>query len=63
MNSFEFKGQNLIDPNSELFLVADIGGTDTNFAVFDDHALQMSANFKSEEIENFTGFIKEILEH
>lgn len=52
-----------LDPNSGLFLVADIGGTNTGFAVFDNHALQMSANFKSEEIKDFTGFVKEILEY
>ena len=57
------KKEDMNSANSRLVLVADIGGTNANFAVFDGPALQISANFKSGEIENFTDFIEKLIQN
>lgn len=54
-----------IDPTCPYFLAGDIGGTNSNFGIFslrgEAPKLVASVHYKSQDIQNFTNFFKEVV--
>lgn len=63
----EVKYVGYIDNNKQFVLVADIGGTNSNFGLFYKSDLKnellLSLHYKSSEIDYFANFIKEVIEY
>lgn len=59
--------QDTFDRKGPFFLAADIGGTNSNFGIFllkpERPELVLSVHFKSQNIDNFTDFFKEVVDY
>lgn len=56
-----------IERGSPFFLAVDVGGTNSNFGIFslrpDKPVLVLSLHYKSKDIEDFTAFIKSVIDY